>query len=485
MTHGLFVRKRDSTSSSSPDLAASDLSVYVAKYVRDMLEMKEKREALVKHLSGHQPFVETEFMAVAMIDISGFSALTSLFSEMLGKLSSEVISAGTGEYIEKIAPIVLGYGGDIVKFLGDALLVTFSSTEPDEDRNSIIRRAVLCCTDVLLEHPSHPIDVKRWANAMSSSTTSPKKHEPAHLSYSATRRLKRSEDLTLHAGITCGMVSRVIVGIPSLRLDYFVAGDCLKELGALLDEAKSGQLGLSTEVTKILDPYRQYKLIAIAEFCIENIWRLFVLKTHLWTAETAKGKRLAKKRLKKITHLSLSIRSIAASTASSNPYHMDVDTSLIPFFINQSVLLRIRASSIAPAPSPIPQLLTRRVTDFKSEYRTLSVLFVKPLSEFDVQKAQIYTEEFLKSLKANNGVFHQCSVDDKGQTFLACFGLPPFANETGCRNAIKTSIDFQAALKHRAPGSRFSMAIATGNIFFGTLGTRGRKEAGLLGEKDT
>ncbi|KAI8843121.1 nucleotide cyclase [Chytridium lagenaria] len=296
---------------------------------------------------------------------------------------------------------------------------------------------------------------------MSSSTTSPKKHEPAQLSRSATRRLKRSEDLTLHAGITCGMVSRVIVGIPSLRLDYFVAGDCLKELGALLDEAKSGQLGLSAEVINLFrfQPSTQFKSR-----------RRILYREHLEALRTDAT-----------PHGGLNRGSTAASTVSLSPYHMDVDTSLLPLFINQSVLLRIRASSVV-TPTPILQTLTRRVTDFKSEYRTLSVLFVKPLSEFDVQEAQIYTEEFLKSLKANHGVFHQCSVDDKGQTFLACFGLPPYANESGCHNAVKTSIDFQAALEHRAPGSRFSIAIATGNIFFGTLGTRGRKEAGLLGD---
>ncbi|KAI8843114.1 hypothetical protein BC829DRAFT_435326 [Chytridium lagenaria] len=94
-----------------PDLTPSDPSVYVAHYIRNVLiPMDEKREALVKSLLEHRPFVETEFMAVAMIDISGFSSLTSLFSDMLGLKMKDVWK---------------------FKFLGDALLVTLSSNKPN------------------------------------------------------------------------------------------------------------------------------------------------------------------------------------------------------------------------------------------------------------------------------------------------------------------------------------------------------------------
>ncbi|KAI8852270.1 hypothetical protein BC829DRAFT_85222 [Chytridium lagenaria] len=72
-----------------------------------------------------------------MIDISGYSLLTSKLAEM-GKVSSEIITQSVGMYLSELISIIYKYNGDIVKFLGfnnaffcfrvkgDALLVTFA-----------------------------------------------------------------------------------------------------------------------------------------------------------------------------------------------------------------------------------------------------------------------------------------------------------------------------------------------------------------------
>ncbi|KAI8843112.1 hypothetical protein BC829DRAFT_401078 [Chytridium lagenaria] len=468
--HDVVMQRKDSTNSTtldisslSPPVQASDPSVYVTKYVRELVTNQDKRDVVVKALLDHKPYVETEFMAVAMIDISGFSTLTTLFTDLLGKLSSEVISAGTGEYIEKIAPIVLGYGGDIVKFLGDALLVTFCANDPFEDHASIKSRAIMCCTEILLEHPTHAIDVKRWANAMSSAKDPFDRYD----SNGGTRNMKRSEVLTLHAAVACGMVSRVIIGLPSFRLDYFVVGDCLHEIGPLLDGTKSGQLGVSHQISEIFPESLSF---------LKDLEQIILYSEHL-EAIRFSGSRSSQGHRGSITGTT----TIKTIPVQSNI--VDLDMSFLTTFINQSVMARMRDSDIVlSATQSSPAGLKRRVTDFKSEYRTLSVLFMKPLKAFGLEESQIYMEEFLKSLMTYNGVFLQSSVDDKGQTFLACFGLPPFANENGCHNAIKTAVMFQTALKRRVVGAKFSMSIATGSVFFGTVGTRGRKEAGFLGD---
>jgi hypothetical protein len=59
-----------------------------------------------------------------------------------------------------------------------------------------------------------------------------------------------------------------------------------------------------------------------------------------------------------------------------------------------------------------------------SEFRTVTVIFVHLHQQFDAKMAQKAFSGFLGTLKKWEGVFQQYSVDDKGQTMLACFGLP-------------------------------------------------------------
>jgi class 3 adenylate cyclase len=70
-----------------------------------------------------------------MLDISGYSKLTAELSSR-GRISSELVTRTVKLYMDKLIEIIDVHGGDVVKFLGDALLVTFSSSngqgEPSE-----------------------------------------------------------------------------------------------------------------------------------------------------------------------------------------------------------------------------------------------------------------------------------------------------------------------------------------------------------------
>ncbi|KAJ3216619.1 hypothetical protein HDU67_009226 [Dinochytrium kinnereticum] len=373
---------------------AADLSVYVAKYVRITLENPGKRKALLQSLSEHKPFVEAEFMAVAMIDISGFSSLMSLFSDTLGKLSSEVISAGVGEYIEKIAPLVLDYGGDIVKFLGDAILCTFTALHEDEDESSIIQRALLCCVAVLLKHPTLEIDVKRWTNAINSVRDVAVRLDSGNMQ----RRLKNSKTLSLHAGLTAGMVSHVVVGIPDVRLDYFVAAPCFHDLGALLDNAKSGQLGISSRVIPVLPTVMQSVNQKNGQVILHNE-HLEAIRSYFIKDEVEHGIMLSRPELE------------ISGLVSETSQRLSSEMNVLSLFINQSVVFRRKGLTASNTVKSTSEMQTRSVHSFNSEYRTVTVLFIKPLSSSGFEETQIQIEEFLKSLNEFKGVFHQCSGD--------------------------------------------------------------------------
>ncbi|KAK5807770.1 hypothetical protein F5H01DRAFT_370680 [Linnemannia elongata] len=70
------------------------------------------------------PFSFTQFGAVLMVDIVGFSQMTSIASSK-GDVGAEMLASQIGAYFDLAIRIIEFHGGDVVKFLGDALLVVF------------------------------------------------------------------------------------------------------------------------------------------------------------------------------------------------------------------------------------------------------------------------------------------------------------------------------------------------------------------------
>ncbi|KAF9539015.1 hypothetical protein EC957_005957 [Mortierella hygrophila] len=80
----------------------------------------EEEEVPIKEL----PFSFTQFGAVLMVDIVGFSQMTSIASSK-GDVGAEMLASQIGAYFDLAIRIIEFHGGDVVKFLGDALLVVF------------------------------------------------------------------------------------------------------------------------------------------------------------------------------------------------------------------------------------------------------------------------------------------------------------------------------------------------------------------------
>ncbi|KAF9346006.1 hypothetical protein BGX26_002527 [Mortierella sp. AD094] len=82
------------------------------------------------------PFQYTQFGAVLMVDIVGFSQMTSIASSK-GDVGAEMLSSQIGAYFDIAIRIIEYHGGDVVKFLGDALLVVFQADPViDSDSNT-------------------------------------------------------------------------------------------------------------------------------------------------------------------------------------------------------------------------------------------------------------------------------------------------------------------------------------------------------------
>ncbi|KAF9431147.1 hypothetical protein BGZ94_008297 [Podila epigama] len=120
-----------------------NIAPYISKFVRS-LHAEEDRPL-------EMPFNYTQFGAVLMVDIVGFSQMTNIAASK-GDVGAEILSSQIGDYFDLAIRIIEYHGGDVVKFLGDALLVVFQAdpeadrvltaadSPSSEDRNTVSRR---------------------------------------------------------------------------------------------------------------------------------------------------------------------------------------------------------------------------------------------------------------------------------------------------------------------------------------------------------
>ncbi|KAI8851101.1 hypothetical protein BC829DRAFT_465329 [Chytridium lagenaria] len=477
---------------------------FVAKHVKELLIDEGRRESMLMNLREGKPFVEEENMTVvtyrfilaefkcfkAIIDVSGYSALASFLEQKLGKLSSEVMTSAVGDYMAKIAEVIYRYEGDIVK-VGDALLVTFSSHSPSETADSTSVRALTCCLEVLNRYPTYKINLDEWSQILkvskeacdSATTQSPIEANRPTTDYSSgSFKLSSPQDqpvktksLTLHIGVSRGMVGRVILGIPGKRLDYLVYGECLKRLGAMLDSTKSVTLRMTALrycrkrifPNLPVTPKLGYNIIGAP-----SLSRIDILSEV--AAELLKNfvNRSILFKLNEVIALPKREAFIIPKTDTLKRGD-DGRNSELKGKIDESMLWRTNAPSI--------KWEGQTVGIIRSEYRTVSVMFVKVHEEFDPDRAHMLFVKLLGQLDLFNGVFQQYSVDDKGQSMLACFGLPPFVNEKCGLIAVKAAARFACSLLSEDL-SRVSISVTTGDILFGTVGWEYRKDAALLGD---
>jgi len=74
--------------------------------------------------------------AVAFVDISGFTALSEKLIKLYGTAGAEYLNVSISGYFEKLINVIVNFGGDIIKFAGDAMLVVFRNPVVDGRRES-------------------------------------------------------------------------------------------------------------------------------------------------------------------------------------------------------------------------------------------------------------------------------------------------------------------------------------------------------------
>jgi class 3 adenylate cyclase len=169
--------------------------------------------------------------AVLFVDLSGYSKITSAIAHRGASVLSNVVNA----YLERLLKIVKTHGGDVVKFAGDAVLIVWEASCPQQQLQKSVQCAAQCVLQMQQQAGSHRVEGTDDDNLV----------------------------FRIHCGLCCGELDTEIFVAPSSnssqRLFHAVSGEPLQQIASLVDFAKAGQVCISKECMEMLGSMGTYR----------------------------------------------------------------------------------------------------------------------------------------------------------------------------------------------------------------------------------
>src|SRR6266540_299939 len=172
------------------------------------------------------PVTEELQAAILFADISGFTLLTESMAEK-GPTGVETLARILNEYFGQLIDIIHEYGGDVVKFAGDAVIAVWPIV-PDLGLAASISRA------------------DQWQWTMRAAECALKVHQRL------TNYHVEDANLYLKLAIGMGKISTVHVGGVFNRWEFLMTGPPLVELGIANNIAKAGDILITPSAWKLI-----------------------------------------------------------------------------------------------------------------------------------------------------------------------------------------------------------------------------------------
>lgn len=206
------------------------------------------------------PMMVETWGVVGIVDISGYSALASqLYKHVKIHLAGEVLQRVVNEAFEPILDVIKEYNGDIVKFAGDAILVSWSvpgtmtngtvhhANKPQPDKPTDLNASTNTTSALqdsnanFLEKDDTARNPEAKAQLFASAIAACNKIVKMMRNYTKTiPELDKPVKLDVHISLAGGMVHHVHVGLKGTRREYFLSGPATLIASSLLDKAKRG-----------------------------------------------------------------------------------------------------------------------------------------------------------------------------------------------------------------------------------------------------
>lgn len=182
---------------------------------------------------GTEPSILRFDGALLFVDISGFTALSQ-------RLPVDELRIHINAYFKSILDIVHDFGGDVIKFAGDALYAIWK--EEDGNLQECVREALSCGVEIVLKCSNFKVsfsDRDKGGSQLSNILLS----ETGNSDVIGEVDLPEADYaiLDVHAGLSVGTMAGVDVGAHD-RWEYFIVGSPLQDVAAAESEASKGEL---------------------------------------------------------------------------------------------------------------------------------------------------------------------------------------------------------------------------------------------------
>lgn len=364
--------------------------------------------------------VSEEFQAAVLFaDISGFTRLTEGLAER-GPQGVETLARILNEYFGQLIDIVHEYGGDVVKFAGDAVIAIWN----------IVPDPITAASDSGTPAPITRADQWQWTM------------RAAECALAIRQRLSnyKVEDTTLYLklAIGSGSITAVHVGGVFNRWEFLLTGNPLVELGIANNLARAGDIIVAPSAWRLI---RNDSVAEPLEFELKE--------------SIAQGGRLR---------------------------GLDKPSSI--FARNQKIIIPTNSENSLRAyiPGAIINRLSAGQSGWIAELRRVTVLFINlpgidqstPLAD-----AQHLARLIQRAVYRYEGSINKINVDDKGITIVAALGLPPFSHEDDPARGVQAALLIRKEME--GLGVPSNIGIATGRIFCGSIGNETRREYTIIG----
>jgi len=182
---------------------------YLLPYVSDVV---------INSLSSKRRYEKVIEGTLVFADISGFTAISEKLASM-GRIGGEKLTDIINKCFNPLLDIVFDWGGDVIKFGGDAFLILFRG----DDKS---KKAFYCAINLI-----------EWISKNGKIETPVGEFQ-----------------LGIHAGISQGSIFNVIIG--RNRKDHLFCGKTVEQAYAAADIADLGQIVLTREAAKDLEGVR-------------------------------------------------------------------------------------------------------------------------------------------------------------------------------------------------------------------------------------
>ncbi len=317
-------------------------------------------------------------------DVSGFTALTERFAAGNAMAGAEQLTDLLNQYFDPLIRTIHAYGGDIIKFAGDAMLILWV----DEDGLSL----------------------KRYAEGAIACA-----HELQALMQDCAQR--RGESLSMKAAVSVGDIRQVCLGGVLGRRDMLLTGAALSELGRANDHAKPGDVIVCASAVKAIGEVSGSKLVPDAspndhEAALAMLSDVAPVHARLPAEHPSRHR-----------------------AALENPGVTNEAADILRTFIPAAIRKALDANQAEwVSENRLVSLLFVNLRDFSDE--------------LPVDFEQTAMRAIQTALYRFEGSLNKISVDDKGVSLLGAFGMPPFRHSDDPLRAVRAALAIHAALSN-------------------------------------